>query len=227
MKQPVPRLSPPTQASDESRCRRRYGPSPGSFTARSPPDAGGMEHDPGPSACVRMLNRRGTMRLSTISDRLQIAPRTATEVVDALQARDLVRRRATRTTGADPGRSDRTRRRRPGRDPRHPGPEAGASSPASARPTAPNWPASSASSGTKPGRLSLASLSPLGRLIRRGTCSPRAARRDRSHRDVRGSTPVHQDRRPRVGGSSSRARPSVALRRSQPERAPRTIRVSG
>jgi DNA-binding MarR family transcriptional regulator len=46
---------------------------------------------------LRMLNRHGTMRLSTISDRLQIAPRTATEVVDALQARDLVRRRA------DPG----------------------------------------------------------------------------------------------------------------------------
>ena len=37
------------------------------------------------------------MRLSELSDRLQIAPRTATEVVDALQARDLVRRRA------DPG----------------------------------------------------------------------------------------------------------------------------
>ena len=43
---------------------------------------------------LRMLNRHGTMRLSAISDRLQIAPRTATEVVDALQARDLVRRRA-------------------------------------------------------------------------------------------------------------------------------------
>ena len=46
---------------------------------------------------LRMLNRHGTMRLSTISDHLQIAPRTATEVVDALQASDLVRRRA------DPG----------------------------------------------------------------------------------------------------------------------------
>ena len=46
---------------------------------------------------LRMLNRHGTMRLSTISDHLQIAPRTATEVVDALEARDLVRRRA------DPG----------------------------------------------------------------------------------------------------------------------------
>ena len=37
------------------------------------------------------------MRLSELSDHLQIAPRTATEVADALQARDLVRRRA------DPG----------------------------------------------------------------------------------------------------------------------------
>jgi DNA-binding MarR family transcriptional regulator len=43
------------------------------------------------------LARHGTMRLSELSDRLQIAPRTATEVVDALQARDLARRRA------DPG----------------------------------------------------------------------------------------------------------------------------
>jgi DNA-binding MarR family transcriptional regulator len=43
---------------------------------------------------LRVLARHGTMRLSGLSDRLQIAPRTATEVVDALQARDLVRRRA-------------------------------------------------------------------------------------------------------------------------------------
>jgi DNA-binding MarR family transcriptional regulator len=42
---------------------------------------------------LRTLSRYGTMRLSELSERLQIAPRTATEVVDALQARDLVRRR--------------------------------------------------------------------------------------------------------------------------------------
>jgi DNA-binding MarR family transcriptional regulator len=46
---------------------------------------------------LRTLSRHGTMRLSELSDHLQIAPRSATEVVDALQARDLVRRRA------DPG----------------------------------------------------------------------------------------------------------------------------
>ena len=46
---------------------------------------------------LRTLSRHGTMRLSELSDHLQVAPRTATEVVDALQARDLVRRRA------DPG----------------------------------------------------------------------------------------------------------------------------
>ena len=46
---------------------------------------------------LRTLARHGTMRLSELSDRLQIAPRTATDVVDALQASDLVRRRA------DPG----------------------------------------------------------------------------------------------------------------------------
>ena len=37
------------------------------------------------------------MRLSELSNHLQIAPHTATEVMDTLQARDLVRRRA------DPG----------------------------------------------------------------------------------------------------------------------------
>jgi DNA-binding MarR family transcriptional regulator len=42
---------------------------------------------------LRTLARHETMRLSELSDRLQIAPRTATEVVDALQAQDLVRRR--------------------------------------------------------------------------------------------------------------------------------------
>jgi DNA-binding MarR family transcriptional regulator len=43
---------------------------------------------------LRTLGRHGTMRLSELSKRLQIAPRTATEVVDMLEARDLVRRRA-------------------------------------------------------------------------------------------------------------------------------------
>jgi DNA-binding MarR family transcriptional regulator len=42
---------------------------------------------------LRTLARHETMRLSELSDRLQIAPRTATEVVDALQAQGLVRRR--------------------------------------------------------------------------------------------------------------------------------------
>ena len=46
---------------------------------------------------LRTLSRHGTMRLSELSDRLQVAPRTATAVVDALEARGLVRRRA------DPG----------------------------------------------------------------------------------------------------------------------------
>jgi DNA-binding MarR family transcriptional regulator len=46
---------------------------------------------------LRTLHRHGTMRLSELSDHLQIAPRTATEVVDALESRHLVRRRA------DPG----------------------------------------------------------------------------------------------------------------------------
>ena len=46
---------------------------------------------------LRVLKRHGTMRLSELSDHLGIAPHSTTEVVDALESRDLVRRRA------DPG----------------------------------------------------------------------------------------------------------------------------
>ena len=46
---------------------------------------------------LRTLKRRGTMRLSELSEHLHIAPRSTTEVVDALESRGLVRRRA------DPG----------------------------------------------------------------------------------------------------------------------------
>jgi DNA-binding MarR family transcriptional regulator len=42
---------------------------------------------------LRVLTRHGVMRLSELSDRLHIAPRSATEVVDALESRNLVRRR--------------------------------------------------------------------------------------------------------------------------------------
>src|SRR6266702_7753264 len=41
---------------------------------------------------LRTLRRHGTMRLSELSDHLHIAPRSTTEVVDAMEARDLVRR---------------------------------------------------------------------------------------------------------------------------------------
>ena len=43
---------------------------------------------------MRTLGHHGTMRLSELSGRLHIAPRSATEVVDALESRGLVRRRA-------------------------------------------------------------------------------------------------------------------------------------
>ncbi len=46
---------------------------------------------------LRALRRHGPVRLSALSEHLEIAPRSATEVVDALEARGLVRRRA------DPG----------------------------------------------------------------------------------------------------------------------------
>jgi DNA-binding MarR family transcriptional regulator len=43
---------------------------------------------------LRTLKRHGTMRLSELSDHLHIAPRSTTEVVDALESRGLVRRQA-------------------------------------------------------------------------------------------------------------------------------------
>jgi DNA-binding MarR family transcriptional regulator len=42
---------------------------------------------------LRVLRRHGMMRLSELSDHLHIAPRSTTEVVDALESRGLVRRR--------------------------------------------------------------------------------------------------------------------------------------
>jgi DNA-binding MarR family transcriptional regulator len=42
---------------------------------------------------LRVLRRQGVMRLSELSEHLRIAPRSTTEVVDALQSRGLVERR--------------------------------------------------------------------------------------------------------------------------------------
>ena len=42
---------------------------------------------------LRVLRRDGVMRLSELSDRLHIAPRSTTEVIDALESRGLVQRR--------------------------------------------------------------------------------------------------------------------------------------
>src|SRR5580704_3240854 len=42
---------------------------------------------------LRVLRRHGVMRLSELSDRLKIAARSTTEVIDALEARDLAGRR--------------------------------------------------------------------------------------------------------------------------------------
>jgi DNA-binding MarR family transcriptional regulator len=48
-----------------------------------------------PSAfrALRVLGRYGVMRLSELSERLHIAPRSVTEVVDALESRGLAQRR--------------------------------------------------------------------------------------------------------------------------------------
>jgi DNA-binding MarR family transcriptional regulator len=48
---------------------------------------------PGQLRALRVLKRHGQMRLSELSDHLHIAPRSTTEVVDALEARDVIRRR--------------------------------------------------------------------------------------------------------------------------------------
>ena len=42
---------------------------------------------------LRVLGRHGVMRLSELSDRLRIAPRSTTEVADALESRGLIERR--------------------------------------------------------------------------------------------------------------------------------------
>ena len=42
---------------------------------------------------LRVLRRDGVMRLSELSERLRIAPRSVTEVVDALESRGLAERR--------------------------------------------------------------------------------------------------------------------------------------
>ena len=49
--------------------------------------------NPSQLRALRMLRRHGVMRLSELSDRLRIAPRSATEVVDALESRGLAQRR--------------------------------------------------------------------------------------------------------------------------------------
>jgi DNA-binding MarR family transcriptional regulator len=47
---------------------------------------------PSHARALRVLTRHGEIRLSELSDHLRIAPRTATEVVDALQERGFVQR---------------------------------------------------------------------------------------------------------------------------------------
>lgn len=47
---------------------------------------------PSHARALSVLLRHGTMRLSALSDHLHIAPRSATEVVDALESRGLAQR---------------------------------------------------------------------------------------------------------------------------------------
>ena len=48
--------------------------------------------NPSQLRALRVLARRGTMHLTQLSEHLHIAPRSTTEVVDALESRGLVRR---------------------------------------------------------------------------------------------------------------------------------------
>jgi DNA-binding MarR family transcriptional regulator len=48
---------------------------------------------PGQSRALRVLHKHGDMRLNHLSEHLRIAPRSTTEVVDALEERGLVERR--------------------------------------------------------------------------------------------------------------------------------------
>lgn len=48
---------------------------------------------PSQSRALRVLGRHGGMRLSELSEHLRIAPRSGTDVVDDLVAKDLVQRR--------------------------------------------------------------------------------------------------------------------------------------
>ncbi len=51
------------------------------------------EITPAQLRALRVLGHHGTQRMSELSDHLHIAPRSTTEVVDALEARGLVERR--------------------------------------------------------------------------------------------------------------------------------------
>jgi DNA-binding MarR family transcriptional regulator len=52
------------------------------------------EVTPGQARALGVLSRHGPVRLGTLSEHLRIAPRSATEVADALETRELVERRA-------------------------------------------------------------------------------------------------------------------------------------
>jgi DNA-binding MarR family transcriptional regulator len=52
------------------------------------------EVTPGQARALGVLSRHGPVRLGTLSEHLRIAPRSATEVADALEMRGLVERRA-------------------------------------------------------------------------------------------------------------------------------------
>ena len=95
------RAQPADPASDESLSEAFWSVAR-QLREKSARDAGAMGHHPGPPAGAARAERHGTMRLSELSDHLHIAPRSTTEVVDALEARDLVRRRADPATGGPP-----------------------------------------------------------------------------------------------------------------------------
>lgn len=69
----------------------------GEVRARQRAELAGFDVTPSQARAVGMLLRHGTVRTGDLAGHLRIAPRSATEVVDDLEARGLVRRTA------DPG----------------------------------------------------------------------------------------------------------------------------
>ena len=74
-------------------CPTRSGPSPAGCGIQTQEALAPWEVTPAQARALGVLARHGAVRLGELSEHLRIAPRSATEVVDALEERGLVERR--------------------------------------------------------------------------------------------------------------------------------------